>query len=439
VAFTIRLSKKLRPFEDDFKMTAPSHRFYYGWVIVAVSCFTLAVALGIRWSFGVFYVSILNEYGWGRAETAGAFSLGMLIHGFFAPVTGTIIDRFGPRWLFPLGALFLSICLVAASYTQTVWQLYLYFGMVIGIGINTLSYSPHMSLIPKWFIRRRGFAAGLVLAGMGLGSMFMAPLVEVMIASVGWRNALLILAACVLCILVPVTAIFQRRSPDEVGQYPDGVATNVYQEKSPKAPNRNTRILWTLRDALCTGPFWWLFLTITCHGFIINMLVVHQMVHVVDMGYSAIMAASLLGMVGLLGSIGGILCGSFSDRVGREVACTYGSLCAIMGVLFLVLAGYTHSTWLLYGFVLLYGFGQGALGPVTATTTGDLFPGNSLGRIFAVMTMGFGVGSAFGAYIGGYFYDLTGSYLIPFMLVLGSIVVAALGIWMAAPRRLRVV
>lgn len=419
-------------------MTAPSHRFYYGWVIVAVSCFTLFMALGIRWSFGVFYVSILNEYGWGRAETAVAFSLGMLIHGLFAPVTGTIIDRYGPRWLFPLGGLFLSACLVAASYTTTVWQLYLYFGMVIGLGINTLSYSPHMSLIPKWFIRRRGFAAGLVLAGMGLGPMFMAPMVEVMIGSLGWRNALLILAACVLCILVPVTAIFQRRNPAEMGQYPDGVAEEVYREVSPRGPIRDTGALWTLREAIRTRPFWWLFLTITFHGFFINMLVVHQMVHIVDLGYSAILAASLLGITGLLGSIGGILCGSFSDRVGREVACTFGSLCAFLGVLFLVLAGYIQSIWLLYGFVLFYGFGQGALGPVAATTTGDLFPGNSLGRIFAIMTMGFGIGSAFGAYIGGYFYDLTGSYVTPLFMVLGSIVVAALGIWMAAPRRLRI-
>ena len=143
-------------------MTETSHRFYYGWVIVAVSFFTIFFASSVRYCFGVFYVAILGEYGWGRAETAGAFSLAMVIHAFFSPVTGTLIDRFGPRTLFPLGAIFLALGLAAASRITAIWDLYLFFGVVIAIGINTLAFGPQrhsqpdslgwlpLSLVQRW-------------------------------------------------------------------------------------------------------------------------------------------------------------------------------------------------------------------------------------------------------------------------------------------------
>ena len=148
-------------------MLRKTDRVYYGWVIVVVSFFTLFFTLGTRFSSGLFYVAILKECGWGRAATAGAFSLAMLIHGFFAIVTGTLIDRFGPRALFPIGAIFLAIGLAAASRINAIWHLYLFFGVVMAMGINTISFAPHMSRIPKWFIRRGGLASGLIpLAGV---------------------------------------------------------------------------------------------------------------------------------------------------------------------------------------------------------------------------------------------------------------------------------
>jgi MFS family permease len=127
-----------------------THRFYYGWVIIGVSFLTLFLALGIRFSSGVVYVALLKEYGWGRGETAGAFSLAMLTHGLFGMVSGNLIDRFGPRVVFPLGATFLAMGLAAASCITAIWHLYLLFGMIMAMGINTLAYVPHMALIPGW-------------------------------------------------------------------------------------------------------------------------------------------------------------------------------------------------------------------------------------------------------------------------------------------------
>jgi MFS family permease len=412
-----------------------SYRFYYGWVILAVSFLTLFLALGFRFSFGVFYVAILGEYGWGRGETAAAFSLAMLINALFAPVSGTLIDRFSPRKLFPLGAIFLVIGLVAASRITTIWHLYLFFGVVMAIGINTIGFGPHAALIPKWFIRRRGLASGIVLSGMGLGIMVIAPLSEFMIDTVGWRSAFLILAGGTLGLVVPATALFQRRSPEEVGQYPDGIDSGSNEVRAPQSSHLPEQ--WTFKAAIGTKAFWWMALAPFSNGFVTNTLVVHQAAHMVDSGYSQILAASLVGLVGLLMAVGGIFFGFLSDRVGREMGFTLGSGASFVGILLFLLVRDTSSPWMVYTFAILYGLGHGALGPTSISALGDLFPGPSLGRIMAILSIQFGIGGALGPYFAGYFFDQKGSYFVPFLLLLFIIGLGVLGIWMAAPRRRR--
>lgn len=409
--------------------------FYYGWVIVGVSFFTLFIAVGVRLSFSVFFIAILKEYGWSRAETAGAFSLAMIVHGLFAPITGSLIDRFGPRRLFPLGSGLLILGLLAASRIAAVWQLYLFFGVMVAIGINTLSYSPHMSLIPRWFVRKRGLAAGLVLAGIGMGALFIVPAVELVIDSLGWRWAFLVLAGIVMVTLVPLTLVFHRNSPEEVGQFPDGEAPIISPSEKEGEDHRGALPrVWTLADALGTWEFWCMMLVLFCNGFMMNMLVVHQAIYLVDVGYSTIAAASMVGLVGLLGSIGGILCGHLSDRAGRELVYTLGSALAFAGGICLMLLSEVPCLWLLAAFVTFYGIGYGSFGPITASISGDFFPGKSLGRILAIQSMAFGLGGATGPFLGGYFHDRTGSYMVPFLFLLISILLGTLAVWMAKAR-----
>jgi MFS family permease len=421
-----------------------TRRFYYGWVIVGVSFLTLFFTHGTRFSFGVFYVAMLQEYGWGRGETAGAFSLAMVVHAFFAIVTGALIDRFGPRALFPLGATCLAMGLAACSRIGAIWHLYLFFGVVIAMGINSMAFAPQMSLIARWFIRRRGLASGLVVSGMGMGIMVMAPVIQFMIGTVGWRSAFLILAGLVLCFLVPMTALLQRRSPEDVGQLPDGIAPDSegIHASQPERFRKDTRSpplseLWTLRSALHAMAFWWMGLVNTSSGFSTNMLMVHQAAHVVDAGYSPSLAALLLGLVGLFRSVGGILGGFISDRMGREITYTLGASAAFVGILFLLVVPDTPSPWMLFAYATLFGLGSGSSGPINAAKTADLFPGNSLGRIMGTLIVGWGIGGALGPYLGGYFYDQAGSYTFPFFLVLVSIILGLLGIWMADPSHRR--
>jgi MFS family permease len=264
-----------------------------------------------------------------------------------------------------------------------------------------------MSLIPKWFVRKRGLASGLVLSGIGMGTMALAPLCESVIQSVGWRVAFLVLAALILFLVLPITALFHRGSPAEVGQCPEdfeGPAAHQVgcSAKGPAYYAEPTRH-WALKEALRTGAFWHTAFVVFCNGVFINMLLVHQVAYLVDAGFSEMRAASALG-----------------------------------GILILVSLRDNTCPWMLYAFVILYGLGYGSILPVTAGTTGDLFPGNALGRILAVQSVGFGLGGALGPYLAGYIYDLTGTYLLPMSISMLSIVLGIYGIWMAAPRRARV-
>lgn len=425
-----------------FMAAGNNRRFYYGWVIVVVSFITLFLALGVRYAYSVFFVALIGEYGWSRAETAGAFSLAMVMHALFAPITGVLIDRFGPRKLFPLGAIFLAIGLAAASRITTLWHLYIFFGIAVAIGVNTLSYSPHMSLVPKWFVQKRGFATGLILSSLGLGTLIIVPLAERLIHLMGWRSTFLFLAAVIICIVVPMTAIFQRRSPEDIGQFPDGLS---FEKRTDLSKARETGVeetgisiqdrSRTWKAAFKTKAFWYMAMVAFTNGFILNALLVHQVIFMVDAGYSKMMAASLFGIVGLIGSVGGIFYGHLSDRIGRVGAYTIGSGAAFAGLLFLMFMKDTSTPWLLYAFVILYGGGYGAMAPLVASATGDLFPSNALGRILSIQAVTFGIGGAFGPYVVGYFHDRVGSYEIGFLLLLVAICLGVLGIWLAAPRR----
>jgi MFS family permease len=149
-------------------------------------------------------------------------------------------------------------------------------------------------------------------------------------------------------------------------------------------------------------------------------------------------AATMVGSVGLLGSVGTIAFGSLSDRVGRESGYSIASAVASLGVLLLILVDGSSLKWSLYVFAITYGLGNGGLLSILAAATGDIFSGNALGRIISTQGITFGVGSALGAYFGGYFFDQTGSYTIPFTVVLLSIIASAVAFWIAAPRKSRV-
>ena len=421
-------------------------RIFYGWFILAGAFLIAAVGYSMRHSFAVFYAEILSEFGWSRAETAAAFSVSLLVYGISAPIVGTLVDRFGPRRVLLSGASLLAAGLLAMSQMNNIWLFYFLFGIVMAVGTSSLGFPVHYAYLPNWFVKRRGLAFGIVTAGIGAAYMLVS-FYQYLISSLGWRAAYMVLAVIVLAIAVPLAIFLIRKAPQELGLSPDGTADNLAKEGSsavredgsglPIADREWVTIEWTLTKALRTYQLWFMFLMFVCFSVSLNLVLGHQPIHCQDIGFSAMFAASIFGLVGITNVIGNV-CGFISDRIGREAAATLGTVGAIIGVYALMIVT-ASQPWLLYLYVIFFGIFIGILGPTQFSSSADLFAGKHFGAINGFCLLGFGVGGAIGPWLGGYIFDVMNSYTLAFIIVMVTLGLSCVFLWLAAPRRVRLV
>lgn len=415
---------------------------FYGWVVVAVAFLTLAVAVNARTAFSLLFPPILDEFGWGRGVTAAAFSIGFIASAAFTPAIGYMTDRFGPRFVIPLGAAIVSLGFLAATKITTPTGLYATLGLMVVGGSIAMSFIGHSMFLPNWFSRKRGLAIGIAFSGVGVGSITLLPWVQHLIEADGWRVACLTLALLIALTLIPLNALLQRRRPEDLGLEPDGDGRGG--DGAPRRAPLDTVVDagwagadWTLSTAARTGRFWWVFLGYFCALFAWYAVQVHQTKYLIEAGFDAETAAVALGLVGLFGICGQIGIGALSDRIGREWAWSL----ALVGYAFCYAALLALGIWpnsaLVYGMVAaqgVFGYGVAALYGVIPA---DIFAGRRFASIFSVMTLGGNLGAGVGPWATGYLYDVTGSYAPGFALSLALSVVSLGCIWLAAPRRVR--
>ncbi len=373
---------------------------YYGWIVVGVTFLTMAIGGSIVGTFSVFYVAFLDEFGWSRADTALGFSASMVTFAFSAGLIGALIDRFGPRRVIPFGVAVLGGGLLLMSTVSSLGTLYLYYGVVVAVGITLIGFVPTSAVVSRWFVRRRATAMGIALSGRSCGGLVMIPLTAFLIGVFGWRSAYLLLAAGVTVVLLPLTATLHRDPPA------------LPEERSPAGEEGG----WTLRQALGDAAFWLLFLAGIFGGLSFSIVGLHQIAHMVDVGIGKLTAASLIGSLAVLRTLGGVTGGWVGDRVGRLGAFLAASAASLAGVFLLMNA--SAERWpLVYLYVLLYGLGEGARGTAFVSLKADIFPGRSFGRILGFSQVGAGLASAVGPWLAGYIFDVLGSYRLAFWLV----------------------
>ncbi len=417
--------------------------FYYGWLVIAVAFVTMAVAVNARTSFSLLFPTILDEFGWGRGVTAGVFSAGSLSVVVLGPAYGALMDRFGPRLVVSLGAGLVALGLVLATHAVSPAGFYATLGLMVVGGSAAASYLGHSMYLANWFVRRRGLAVGLAFSGVGVGAIVVLPWLQTVIDAAGWRQACLALALIVVVAVIPLNLLVPRLRPEVLGLAADGAVPDADHEPGHGAATVVDRPWadtdWTLRRAARTGRFWWIFGAYFTSLFAWYAVQVHQTKFLLDVGFSADVAAAALGLVGLFGVAGLIGLGALSDRIGREWGWTIALAGFFVGYLALIAISFVPSLTLLVIAAAgqgLLGYGLGGLYGVVAS---DVFASSRFATVFSVLGLGGSLGAASGPWLTGWSFDLSGSYLPAFAAGAALSLLSIVCIWMAAPRKVRLV
>jgi MFS family permease len=414
--------------------------FFYGWIIVIVTFVTMAIGVNARTAFSLFFPPIINEFGWERGVTAGAFSFGFLVSGAVSPLIGRLMDRAGPRAVMELGVALMAGGMLLAPLTTQPWHLYLTIGVMVGAGSVCLGYSGQSLFLPNWFNRRRGLAIGLAFAGVGLGSITLLPWVQLMIEQTGWRTACTAMGILILVVLAPINLLLRKR-PEDLGLQPDGDAapSGSIKPVSYVVDPDWAGVDWTLSRAIRTARFWWLAVGYFGGLYIWYAVQVHQTKYLLDIGFSPGVAVWALGAVSLLGIPGQILLGHVSDRVGREWI--WSASCLGFAICFAALIALVRFPTLLLVYVMV--LAQGALGYGLTSIMGavvlEIFQGKQFGSIFGTVMLAALAGGAAGPWVTGLLHDLSGSYALAFAIGIGVSALSAVAIWMASPGKVRAV
>ncbi len=379
---------------------------------------------GVWYAYAVFLVALLGEFGWSRSLLAGAFSVFTLVHGLAGAPLGWLADRFGPRPLVLAGGLLLACGLALDAAVTRPWHLYLAFGVVTALGVAAAGWMPAVVLVQRWFPERVGTALGITSAGIGAGIFLVVPLCQWLIDLVGWRGAFATLAALAALWIVPATLWLMRDPGPSLVPRPAAASTG--------------RDL-TLADAARGARFWCLAVASLASAFVNQMLFVHQVAYLVDHAVPALVAASVVSVVGLASIVGKSGGGWASDRFGREPTFTFGmgSVAASVAVLGL-LALHPGAVGLAYLYGALVGLGYAVTAPLMPAVVSDLYRGRHFGTIFGALHLANALGGSSGPWIAGRVFDGTGSYAAAFGAAVVAAAVATVALWLAAPRRARV-
>jgi MFS family permease len=396
------------------------HRFNLGFLAAAVFVLMSASARGVSETFAVFLLPVSKELGWSRAEAASVYAFGMLCLGLFSPVAGKLFDKFGPRFLFPLGMGCLAVGPILSSQLAALWQFYLCLSLLVGFGAAALGIAVQSALLARWFQQSLTTAVAVVSGAAGVGVMIFSPVAQTFIDDLGWRNAYGSIGLIVICVGILVAiAPWQKISEGRADL------------RRPKTEGRHSPTSdWTFRRAVRSRPYWSLsavhFLTA------ISMFAVQPQVvaFLIEQGTNPITAASAFGVSGISATCGLLIFGIIADRYGALLSVTLSYSLTISGYLLLFMMTVSPSNFLLWAFVISYGASFGSRGPVISALTARIFGrGRDLGLIMGAIFLCMGAGAAVGATMGGVIHDLTDGYIMVIAWSLTAICIPVAIFW----------
>ncbi|CCE12135.1 Major facilitator superfamily MFS_1 precursor [Bradyrhizobium sp. STM 3843] len=398
-------------------------RIFYGWFVVAAAFAVTFVGFGCAYTFSAFLEPLQREFGASRGSTSLVFSLAGFLYFALGVVSGPLADRFGSRPLAVIGMLLTAVGLAAASRAQSLVQVDLAYGLGIGLGVGA-AYVPAIGAVQRWFVRQRGFASGLAVAGIGLGNLVMPLLASWLIGAFGWRSAYVVLAAIALT-LGGGLALLIENDPGDRGLAPDGDAP---------AGGRGSRISGgvAVGDAIRSRRFIGLYVSCLICSFGAFVPFVHLVPYAKDHGVEAGTAVLLLGLIGVGSTAGRFFLGGLADRLGRERALLMVLIGMALATLIWVVSTTARS---LAVFAFIYGVFYGGWVAVLPSVVMDYFGGRNVSGIIGVLYTSVAFGTLIGPTATGFAYDASHSYVLAILLSAAASLVAAAIVGAACVRR----
>ena len=376
--------------------------FYYGWVIFGITFFIYMFMYGLRYSVGIFFEPIRNEFGWTNAMTASGVTIFFWVYAVSAPLVGQLARKIGVRKTVFLGGLMLGGGGVILSQITALWQLYLAWGVIAAMGSAALYVVPTM-VLSKFFHKKRGSTVGWSSVGVSAGQAIIIPQIARVIPEWGWRPSMLFLGVMVICTTSVIGYLFLREDPEELGLFPDGA------DKPPREIDETVvQEDWSPRKASGSLSFKLVALSyFFCLGGVISIMT-FVVPHMINIGISPIQASGAFGVIGIMSATGSFIFGFLSDKYGRKwtIVVTTGLLAVAFGVATVIPANLT----LLYAWAVLYGLSYGGAPEQYAAIVTDYFGTSHSTTLFGLITLAGGIGGGLFPLIGGWMVDRTGNY-----------------------------
>ncbi len=391
-----------------FNMTSLSKnipRFHYAFVIAVVTFFVLLVSAGVRNVSTVLITPLEKEFAWSRSSISFAIAVSLLWFGLGGPLSGSLVDRFGPRRVMLGGLGLIASGLTAMLWMNTLWMFHLLWGVAVGIGTGAVANVLGATIAHRWFNAHRGLIIGLFGATSAAGQLIFLPLLINLTTVQGWRGGLTVVAIIIGVMLIPIL-LFMRDDPSQMNTHAygdDGTRAGAVTELVGRTP---------LSAAIRTRDFWLLAISFFICGYTTNGLIgTHLLPHTIEHGFNPAMTASALGVMGMMNIIGTLASGWLSDRFdNRKLLATYYGLraVAIVGIPFIA------DVPSFVVFAILYGLDWVATVPPTVNLTAMRFGRASLGTLYGWIFCSHMVGAALAAYLGGVMRETFGDYTLAF-------------------------
>ena len=374
-------------------------------LFVLFYCLTLtSISRGAGETFAVFLLPLSSHFSWDRASVSSIYSIYMVCLGIGSLLSGLSFDKYGPRFNYMVGLGLLSIAYGLLDSLSSIWQFYIFLGVLGGLGASMVGVIPAQSLVSRWFDKNLGTALSIAYAGQGLGVLIMAPLSQISIDHFGWQASYKYISYVFIILLIIASFLPWKKISS-------GSKDNPRKTNNGKATGGIS-----LKEAIFTKTFWGFFFIFCFTAIGIFGISLHVVAYLVFVGLSEVEAAFSFGVAGILNFIGMVLTGLAADRYPRHLVATVSYALSFMAIFSLAMMQFYTSIIFLILFIIGFGLSAGARGPIITTLMAEIFAGKGLASIYGATNLGQGIGAATGAFLAGFLFDLTGGYNFGFLL-----------------------